>query len=454
MHDCIGFGVDAIAMRDSSGHLIIPGDQIQGKVREALDEIGREFDTWDRRKEDVNAAAERGLTKPDNRELSEEYSTNQKENLDNPAKRYPVQFSDFRSIVACPPPGQHTITQIETESEDGAAAPGMLRVLDAPLLPGQPMTFVGTVRFIAREAKDAQENLERIINALKWIPSFGSNKSVGFGRLERVDWHSQCVTKLLSRTVIIRHAASHRFVVDFTFQDSVCVPEGVANGNIFETRSEIPGEVLKGAVAGLIHRVLGSDSLLPDFPQDLADASPLAELCRWFCCVRITTARPQQDSAKPILPAVIPKSLAIAKDRVFDFALLPESEEQHLFEGDCAAFIPDWKGRQFTAIENHFDIVRPGEELRVHTAIDSDQRRAKKGQLFAFRSMRPEGYTWRASISIDGRISCGKVSQPTAKECDQVVCQLLSLLQNAHPTTIAASSDYPPPELLFPKTEH
>ncbi len=98
------WGVDAVAMRDHTGHLIIPGDQVQGKVREALQEIGQEFDTWDR-KTDLKALLERDLPDDDNKSLSKLHSKAKQKNLDNPAKRYPIQFSDFRSVVACPQPG-------------------------------------------------------------------------------------------------------------------------------------------------------------------------------------------------------------------------------------------------------------------------------------------------------------------------------------------------------------
>ncbi|MEI7701955.1 MAG: hypothetical protein WCK86_19310, partial [Planctomycetia bacterium] len=445
------WGVDAVALRDARNHLLIPGDQVQGKVREALEDIGLELVT-SARSHELQGTLQRS-------EDYEAYVDSQKANLEAPASRYPVQFSDFRSSKPYECSVGTTLTHVQLDAETGATESGMLRVLDCPLAAGEIAEFVGQVRFMAVNEDQARGQFSRIQQALKWTLSFGSRKTVGFGRLTSVQIDHATVQNFAPQPNTIIPDRCPGVLIDFSFQDPVCCPEGVANGNLYETRQDIPGEALRGAVVGLLHRVLGTDPLQPDFAEASDTSVPYQALCRLFSRIRITTARPMkpavdhcQSGYNAGLPPVIPKSLGMlpipmnegqensgpppnGDARVLrpptgfhDFATLTQADEQTLCADAAPAFFPDWKDADWEKITSHWGQIRVPATLRVRTAIDSSLRRAQSGNLFAYTSLQPEGVVWRSILSIDRRPD-GSGKTPDEAECQAALGQILTLLE-------------------------
>ncbi len=412
------WGVDAVALRDPQGRLVLSGDAVQGKCREALDQL--KTDPFDRSRGDDTQDA---IAKED----AINFDTLLQRNLDAPADRYPIFYSDFLSLGTWPGPGEKTITQVAMDEDTGAAMTGMLRVYDCPVPANVLVRFQGQLRLVDENVEQAREKLKQILNALRWVVSFGSQKSVGFGRNMGAKQVAESVTTFSHNPAArVTSPAGECLLFDLSFLDPLCFPEGVVNGNIFETRDEIPGEALRGAVTGLLRRVCQVDTQALDLSA--VNSGPFATLCRLFDRLRITAARPTKADARKDPVPVIPRSLAFANKKLFDFALLPETEALKLFDGEAAAFHHDWKGPQFQAVDRLFRVVHPPQQLRVRTAIDTDQRRAKSNNLFAYRMLRPEGLVWRASISIDARPRGNE--QPTDDECATALAELTSLLQS------------------------
>ena len=185
---------------------------------------------------------------------------------------------------------------------------------------------------------------------------------------------------------------------------------------------------MRGALANLLCRIAGEDQTQPDFPDVTKDTQfAYRDLCALFDRIRITTARPVTSGGKAETPSVIPLSVAIAGKRAFDFALLAPQEEENLFDGRAVAFSPDWKFAEWQSVGSQFDVVRPKKELRVHTAIQTSNRRAAEGRLFALRSLRPEGLSWRATVSIDRRARNAEPT-PDPQQCERALSQLCSLM--------------------------
>lgn len=422
------WGIDAIAMRDSEGFLIIPGDQLQGKVREAMEELGIET-TNTGRSEELNSSLQRSD------ESSQKYVDSQEDNLNAPASRYPIQFSDLLSKVRYERLGGNTVTQVKMDSESGATDSGMLRVLDCPIKAGKLEEFVGHLRFFAENETAAREHFDRIRTALRWIISFGSQKTVGFGRLTEIQVPESGTVETFEPVAINIPTDCQQFVVDFTFSDPVCVPDGLANGNLYETRQEIPGEALRGSVVGLLHRVLGTDPLALDFPQSVLGTGPYKDLCRWFSRIRITMARPVERSvvtqhAAPdtaVIPGIVPKSLGSISDTFHDFASMSADNEKSLCANSAPAYFPDWKSSDWIKVRESYKICHVPTELRVRTAIDSGKRSARSGNLFAYQSLRPAGKAWRSIVSFDRRPDTLR-GIPTHDDCTAAISQLLWLL--------------------------
>lgn len=398
------WGVDAVALRDPAGHLLVPGDAVKGKVREAWDQIGGNPFPEHTRAADM-ATFRHGATA-----TAREQSHVQNLEAFHP---YPLFFSDFRSVEIPPGPGRQTVSQTALDPDTGAAKPGSLRTFDCPVLPGRPVRFVGDVRFFCRDEDAGKAILDRLCAALAWVLSFGSQKSVGYGR--NVGTEGQGDVRVMQQTVTRFSAAAggqparaavRSVRVDFSFRDPLCVPSGVVNGNIFESRYEIPGETLRGAVAELLKQIGG----LPRDCQDLSaagDEHPFAALCRHFSRLRFTTARPARPGSSAPVP-VLPRSWAIADDRLFDFALVEPQRAEQLFHDEAAAFDHDWKDEQRRAVHTFLGTVFPRPELRVRTAVETGRRRAKTHSLFAYRLLRPEDIVWRGTVSIDDRPRAGE----------------------------------------------
>ena len=177
------WGVDAIALRDPKGRLVITGDAIQGKLRESFDQISNSKNSKDpferSRKEDIAVAVDR--------DDATKFQDSQSKNLDAPSHRYPISFSDFVSKSVWPKPGVQTLTQIAIDLETGATSRGQLRVFDCPAKAGELVRFVGDIRFFADSINDATNRMNQVLEAFRWILSIGSQKSVGFGRVIEVN---------------------------------------------------------------------------------------------------------------------------------------------------------------------------------------------------------------------------------------------------------------------------
>ncbi len=92
------WGLDAVGMRNADGHLVISGDAIIGKLREAFDHIGHDpFVT------ETGPVKSRAKAISDNRRRSDDSQSHEsfkKEQLQaDPDQRYPLFVSDAVSVA-------------------------------------------------------------------------------------------------------------------------------------------------------------------------------------------------------------------------------------------------------------------------------------------------------------------------------------------------------------------
>lgn len=429
------WGLDAVAMRNADGHLVISGDAIIGKLREAFDHIGHDpFVT------ETDTVKSRAKVISDNRRRSDDSQSHEsfkKEQLQaDPDQRYPLFVSDAISVAPWPVAGRHTLSSVAINDELQTAEDRMLRKMDCPIRPGQLAAFECTMRYFCDSLKGTEEVDKLIRGALNWIVSFGSQKSVGFGILKSVRFVNRSYTTFASSSHVSAPLLDDHHpvtLIDWTFDDPVCVPKGVVNGNVFETQQFIPGEALRGATAALLQKILGL-SPKTDLSTIPIDHS-FGYLSHYFDRVRITRAylRCLAEPTNHRAP-VAPLSLCFRGAELLDAASLTEeqmafilSSNQNVYEP--LAFAPDWKTPESQEVDCRLGIRYAADELRVRTQINTDLRRAEDSNLFAYRMLRPEGMAWRGTVSIDPRNAAGVVDL-TAYECQLIAGQFASLIES------------------------
>lgn len=412
------WGVDAVCARNADGQLYLPGSLVRGKVRESFEQLG--LDPFQRsRSLDMGDYLAQGEANDARADALRDRSRRQLE-LDRPRRVYDMTFSDFVAEGDWPEAGIHSLTRVTMDPSTRAAKKGGLRTLDCPVLPGQPIRFTGSVYYLSRGTETGVESaLQR---ALGWITSFGSDQSVGYGRL--------ISTELESADVALDFVDSGDFKtadVDFTFEDYLCFPNGVVNGNVYESDRVISGAVIKGAMAAAIKDFL---SLKPaaDIVAEGEDNRHLGLLCKYFNSLVVTNAVPCRIGTQKLLTQAPLSLVSDGKDGFIDLATYHDLAEP-LVAGKAIAFQTDWKGETHQAYEKRLGLDHardfPRQELRVRTAVDTAKGRSHDGKLFAYRGYSPSGFSWRCSVTLSD--PCNQVE---AEQRQALGRQLRAVLQS------------------------
>ncbi|MCA9040937.1 MAG: hypothetical protein KDA65_11365 [Planctomycetaceae bacterium] len=412
------WGVDAVFNRDLSGRLSIPGTLLRGLYREALDKINR--DIFGNLREDVCES-----TRLFDKKVLSELDAIVRGTIENNSRqadswRFPVVFSDFVSTSKVPAPGENVVTH-NSLNEWGSALKGSLRVIDCPVGYNETVCFRGTVTCVCETNSNAvsfRDNLvamftertnsrrTKVIGGV--VPALGQFKSIGYGKImgaKIIDTFSNPIlpnSDNSSRVVKVPQPLEDAFSqvretslrplafnVKWSVLDPFCIPEKIVKGNVYESTDYIGGDILKGAIAGLLRRACGLGSR-----EAFAKDSPVP-LCRIFDSLQISTAFPEGHSQ-------IPSSLVVLGQSVRDLALMDlEQNWRNLAAAGVPAFYPDWKPKDFELIVRHYSRANVPRKLRVRTAISSDQRSAENEKLFANRIVIPDGHVWNSRIHIN-----------------------------------------------------
>lgn len=381
---------DAMARRE--GQPMLPYSLIQGRLREAWEEIGSALDP------PVDAPSLAGLLGSASRSVDDEHERKAEAPTNwNPA-RGQLSFSDFVATTPAGAPSAVPVaTRLKRDAERRAAEDGALRHVETPYPPGQKVGFEGRVRWLAPTEKEAEAVLDQITRGLRWVASFGAERTAGFGRLAGVAATLEC-RPLLDEAVAAATGAE-RFDLALTFADPLCLAERPEGGNLFESSEMISGSVIKGTLARMLQQLVGLEPGSDLAAQFSKLPKPLQPLARHFSAVRFLFAFP----AKPgqaARPWVAPQSLVETRDgKLCDIALC--KGDAVLLDGAAPAFAIDWKDseepREILGLQGWH---APGRELRVRTAIDRKTRRGADEQLFAYEMLRPEGVEWRGVVDL------------------------------------------------------
>ena len=428
-----GYGLDAVMAKNSKEEYYLPGTLIKGRLRQAIDEL---------------SAVDSSLKDFNNIWLGKETG-----NTDNQAPVDPIRtklnFSDF--VYKKPATTEdsdnknninQTIHRIKIDRERGSVEKGALLVMDAPFAVGAHIDFSGEITFTAEDENEIDNVKKCIETGLRWIPAFGGEKSVGFGKLLTVHIAEpeQKAINIMPHTKV----AGNEIVNIIIKPDSpFCFAKRQVTKNLFESDDIIPGSAIKGALVSTWVGMLGKTG---DIKVDPNFDSNRKELSENLGKIRFTHAFPVQDTQNK-RPVVAPLSLVKTKNKSEDKEVIYDvifQESAILIDGHTPpAFAIDWKGSRSDVDKIFGWDKKPKRELRIRTAIDREKRKAEDKKLFAYEMVDPKGFKWAS------RIDLSRVDQSSRAEIESQLREiLLSVgLVGMSKTKISAEIEFPAGEL-------
>jgi len=363
-------GLDAVAARNAQGSFYLPGSLIKGRIREALHDLNQAKDatTWLGQADSVRSRLV------------------------------------FRDLVLQKGSSllDGTLHRIQIEEETHAAKKGALVVIESPFAPGAEYAFHGDIELI-EDAATVETARALVEHALGFVTSIGGLRGVGFGVLRSFSVSEPAVvTNTLSSVKARTGDLEVRIKPLYPF----CLARTQPDGNLFSSTDEIPGGVIKGALAEALLRATGKELF------ELCRDADWAALATAFDSLAFSHAFPTVE--KKQRPRRMPHSLVRVHGKTVDAAFVAEPFVARPTGTDepwrAPAFLWDWKDVDADGARKDFEGSGPtwpalNRELRVRTAIDEGSRRAKEGALFAYEMVVPEDCDW-----------VGRIAMPTAAD--------------------------------------
>lgn len=378
------YGVDTGFQRDLADRFIFPGTLIKGIVVHKLREI--------------SAAAPAHLPEEKcNRWFGRATDDARESKSPTPAALEPcrgiVRFGDFRLDAA----ESKRLTRIAVDIETGSVARGMLQVLETPVGYGEKAIFCGDL-MIAGDDDEAGEVGNWVRTALELESAIGSAKSAGFGHIENI--RVQPVQKAgAAARVASDPAASSGDPVGYAleFDEPLLVASQAISGNLFKSSEEIPGGVVKGALARAIEMERRMGALGEALDRMIIRHAKPARLA-------------DNGTPRPLRPHCVPLSIFSIVDLttgetsdILDAAESGNDPEEYAGQLlTSIAFPPDWKNREharLSVLEQQGHTAEFEHDVRTRTAINPEQGTAATSQLFSRIALNPQGHVWLGDIA-------------------------------------------------------
>jgi hypothetical protein len=380
-------GVDLAPLRDEQRRPILPASQLQGVLRERLNEL-----------------AEAGiLITPDEvRELFGAVSpaAEQTVNFDVPLRGCTIPGDLIAQDV---PAAECETSRIAIDDIAGAVRTGYLQVVELVAPPGQAVTFRGRAILYWQEA-----DAPRIVNAwqcaLRMLPAIGGFKTAGFGEVLPEACSARIVSDTAARPPAALRDGPTRFGLAVTFDRPILVDARRVAENAFAGAATVPGGVFKGALARKLGLLNGEAATQDRFGATLRE-------------MVFSHAWPEDSAGEPggmALPLSL-VSVKAADGPVFGDALNLERTRGGELLGPMiacqpAVFQPDWKDAVHQAARTHFGIkaFEPPDELpRTHTAIADTVAEDQSlftaiGRSAVWRDKPDKARRWLMSVDIAG----------------------------------------------------
>lgn len=387
-------GLDVVVARNHNNQPYIPGTLVSGKLRQALEEI--QDATKDQNKQ--------GWFAPELENWLGQASEN------DFAKTKRLFFSDF--VLDGDDPSTVTRYRIKTDPECGTVSKHQLVMIESPFVSGESYAFIGQVHFFSSQ-NTAEKIIQHLKVAIKWLSHLGALGSIGYGQVIKTEFiatrNFPLTTPQLHGLDPVPAQVGISIQPDFPF----CLAGKPSINNVFESERIISGAAIKGCIATTWNHSLDRQS----GHINTTDTDRI-ELRENFSKLRFSHAFPSQVLNKR--PIVAPLSLVkIPKECTFyDVAQL---NKPCLIKKQPPDFAVDWKldDSYEDTVKTYEDYPWPHirfkdwgwgkleSELRVRTAIDRENLRSAKKELFAYEQIIPDNKCWYGELDLsqieDGR---------------------------------------------------
>jgi len=338
-------GLDAAQLRDEDDKPVLPGTQLQGVLKESLEDLAAAAPDIIARQE-VSRLFGRGS--PEFKDAGE---------YDRP-ERGCILVGDLMATLA---KTDEETTRIEIDDASGSARSGHLQVVELVAPFGTEVGFDGNIVVFWPDGQSGRI-VAALNKALKLIPAIGAFKSAGFGEIN--NQRSGAKVKEIRRLAIgaTLAGAQERYGFKLKFDRPFLVNTRRVAENAFIGAEIVPGAALKGALARKLELAGGKQAL--------------AEYEAALTALVISHAFPANLEGKPG-GEPLPHSMIAASDGSrFGDALCPGGPglgRGAMIEGRPAWFQSDWKEGWFEAaatVLGRAEYASPAPLPRTHTAID------------------------------------------------------------------------------------
>lgn len=347
------FGVDAYMAR-SGGKYYLPGTQIRGLVRMALEQI-------------QSAGVDIGI------DLCAVFGKPTESDTNNEPARGQLTFPDLTDPKPSTVADSPLRYRLRQDYERGAAREQHLMILETPYSEGHRVTFQGSAIILALP-EEATAIRKAVSKAFGWIAAVGAERSIGFGKLASATCEEPRAVQPSPDVPARDEPAKEWFTLDITPEGPFCLSERRVADNLFESATFIPGAAIKGCIAPLL------------------DSSALPYLDK----ARFSHAFPSDADGQR--ETVAPLSLAAYKKAKLTDVLA--QTEPFLLDGEPPRFWHDWKDADRSAVSELLQAPTIKHELRVRTEISPQTGRANDEHLFALRLVLPEQNIWRGHLCL------------------------------------------------------
>ena len=369
------FGLDRVALRDTTDRPILPQDQLRGVLFHACAE----------------AAAAMNLARDTRLAIFGRPSAEARS--DDPGEGpAPADFEPargrilFGDLVAEQPGKGLRSMRVHIDPDTGAVEEGKLIFAELIAPPGAAVTFAGEAVLMATEA-EAKVWLPLIKAAASWVSAIGAMKSAGFGEVTGIELHRVSDAPLPAQPVA---GVAERQGYHLRFDRRFAVDVRRVADNIYVGQDTVPGAVIKGALA-----------------RKLDLCGELAELAQAVTDLSISQAR-RVDAG-----AAVPASMVVApgSGTVGDALLVPPGKGA-MIGGKPALFRCDWKPGAEDAVRQALRLgvaqAQP-RSLRTHVSIDTTTGTAADRMLHAIDAVEPAGALWSCVVDY------GAIADPEAR---------------------------------------